>query len=397
MAKVLSWNIKSFHSNKILEPVPPTQDEYGLWQVTRDYVGESLLATLRQADPDIFVVQEVSSNASNWAKRGLGTLIGGGGEVALLRLLAQLRLFAADWALVPAVRLNNAASGIEGIGVFYRSDRMQFSGPLYWPGPNTVSSTPIVAVAIETPTSGYPAPWQACLPARDAKCAGQVIYRKPDNSLVGFPAAGDRKPFYTIFREIATGRTIHLASVHLPPSNVASAKKALKVVLSTIPAIAQPAANSVGIVIGDFNLDRNDPTVAANLFGDTTTAAADWVFDAPANSMYRSVASSTPFEYITTRLYDNAVVRYGAGTAQALDGSVGDIVAGASMDRNGAAIAGQTFPATLSMSLAAFQIEIVNPMGLMYDPQGSFAQPANFGHVAPKGGISDHRPILVTL
>lgn len=399
--KVLSWNISHFNINKIGMQV---EEEGGLALLEyprRGYNRFTILETVQHINPDVFIVIEVTAGRSE-----TGTLIQGNGQLGLLALLADLRRDPdKDWCLVPAPNLLGTAAGRgEAIGVFYQNRRLQFVGPQVWPANSDDYS---VAVAPGAATGPYPAPWNACLPLAERTMAAHVAFREDGHhNLIGFPQRTDRNPMLTRFVERHhRQRTINLVSVHLPPISTQlpgdgskaknpkgiAAQDAIAKIWNWIPGLTPPPENGVTVIAGDFNLDRNNPNVVRNLLLKTETTEDEWLFDSPQNSMYQYKSKATPSRYIGGALNDNALLRYYYDQRPGiLRGFVADIVNGTADVVPGTAPG--TYPqvlATLDVPLAQF---LQYPESEML---GTFRLASNYGHVAPSGGVSNHRPIYL--
>ena len=241
MTRVLYWNIENFAVNKIQNP--GAKRKRGASISEQDASAERLTYISRhvtETDPDIFIVVEVETPYNN----NRGVLCGGGGQTGCLALLGHLQALA-NWCLVPPLITGNK----EAVAVFFRADRVTFTGPDQWGGgvgPTLPTVTPITAQA-------YPAPWNTCLPVGNYSAA-----RVQFPGMVGMPPANVnfgvdvRHPYQTTFLD-AGGRTINIFTVHAPANFVGAT--AFLQTMTTMAAIdSAGAANELRLVLGDFNL-----------------------------------------------------------------------------------------------------------------------------------------------
>jgi hypothetical protein len=244
MTRVLYWNIENFGINKIDNPnlkkrkKGSSQSEAVASSQRFAYVARHVAET----DPDIFIIVEVETP---WANNR-GVLCGGSGAVGLTNLLVYLRTQDVNWHLVPPLITGNK----ESVGVFFRNDRVTFTGPEQWNG-GVGPTVPGLAALASQP---YPAPWNNALPAGN-NCAARVQFPSTA-AVVPTPnvafGVGVRHPFQTTFTD-ATGRTINIFTVHAPASFVGAT--AFLQNMTTMAVVAAPgAANELRLVLGDFNL-----------------------------------------------------------------------------------------------------------------------------------------------
>jgi hypothetical protein len=250
--KILAWNIKFFSANRL---IGQTTNAFSQLENQRRTTNDSyraqqsllyILTTVKQADPDVFVIVEPRASAGN-----PGTLADAqsGGPAGLIQLLAQMRTsLSANWWLVPPQRINstrldpieNYSQYTECIGVYWRSDRLTFTGP--WKntadGPRPINQ-PIA----------YAPPWDAVVP-NGTTAAGRCLYFTNELKRQGFPTQESRIPFCTTFTEIGgTQRLIELYSVHCDTYQGAQAALALlKLPLAE-------AEKKVTVIAGDFNIN----------------------------------------------------------------------------------------------------------------------------------------------
>jgi hypothetical protein len=240
MTRVLYWNIENFAINKIQNPSAKKRQAGGAIKVDLSSAQRLTYISrhVTEVDPDIFIVVEIETPYN--ANRGV--LCGGGGETGTLALLGHLQALNANWCLVPPLITGNK----EAVAVFFRADRVTFSGPDQWNG-GVGPTVPGLAVPM---AQAYPAPWNKCLPVGNYSAA-----RVEFPGLVGMPPANVnfgvdvRHPYQTTFID-GGGRTINIFAVH-SPANFAGATAFLQT-MTTMAAIAAPgAANELRLVLGD--------------------------------------------------------------------------------------------------------------------------------------------------
>ncbi|MEJ2814155.1 hypothetical protein [Caulobacter sp. CCG-8] len=243
MTRVLYWNIENFAINKIQNPSAKKRQRGGAIKVDLSsaqrltYISRHVTET----DPDIFVVVEIETPYNN----NRGVLCGGGGATGVLALLGSLRVLDANWCLVPPLITGNK----EAVAVFFRADRVTFTGPDQWNG-GIGPTVPNLAVPM---AQAYPAPWNNCLPVANYSAA-----RVEFPGLVGMPPANVnfgvdvRHPYQTTFLD-AGGRTINIFAVHAP-ANFAGATAFLQTMTTMAAINSAGAANELRLVLGDFNL-----------------------------------------------------------------------------------------------------------------------------------------------
>ena len=343
--------------------------------------------TIEEADPDIFVVLE-----ARYRPGPVAQLATGNGPAGLIHLLAEMREWTSpNWYLVPPLRVNPPdplaiATHTETVGVYWRNDRLAFTGPFVWPaGANNASGPPI-------PPGGpagaaYPAPWNAVVPAGTTAAAWCRYY--DDSGEILFNDAIHRRPYLTIFRERAGAmRTVNLFSVHFKPgvnAQTASAK------LSDIT--GRPRAGELTVVAGDFNINLLAPSLperaALRLWGPSFAQYTLMSPPAAAPTMIEANTAGLPGAYLRPYCLDFGFIRYGTGAAPAPGGPVAGVVNRVA----GSAAAGP---------LPAFSTDMAQTLGMVagiVDPLEQariFRTRWNYGHISPPSpGTSDHLPILL--
>ncbi|KQY26150.1 hypothetical protein ASD21_19985 [Caulobacter sp. Root1455] len=242
MTRVLYWNIENFAINKIQNPqAKRKRGSSGTEQAASADRLTYISRHVTETDPDIFIVVEVETPYNN----NRGVLCGGGGETGMLALLGHLQGLDPNWCLVPPLIAGNK----EAVGVFFRADRVTFTGPDQWNG-GVGPTVPGLGVPM---AQAYPAPWNNCLPVGNYSAARVqfpgTVGMPPPNVNFGLDV---RHPYQTTFLD-AGGRTINIFTVH-SPANFVGATAFLQN-MTTMAAIAAPGAmNELRLVLGDFNL-----------------------------------------------------------------------------------------------------------------------------------------------
>lgn len=412
--KIVVWNIQNFTYNKIAVDqfeLAPIINQYGqllnhipYGSMRCDYILDNAMVM----DADIFVVIEVIS--SRGAKGSLvpDTCSGGEGLIALLKLL-QLNS-SNFWSLVPPLRMvdkvvvEQISGGIsikkegqytESVGVFYRSDRLDFIGPYVWPlaiSNDNPDKTPVPQDPLNPVTTGeYPAPWNTTLPHGN-HYAAQFEYRNSYGSEIYFNGADCRRPITTRFRERNDDqRIITLASVHYPPlrSRGGANHNATQALANTLKYFSPPAyplqPNEIVIVAGDYNLNAYPPSRQEDVIRSIYLWNYKLVFagENAQPSMYKDRYDSTTTDYINPLGLDNAAYRTGAALA-GLD------VKGIMLNR---VISQPAVPSnSLMLNNLAFLRTLPQP-----DQNNIFRLPQNYMKLG-KGlkGTSDHMAMYIT-
>lgn len=247
--------------------------------------------------PEILVVLEVLSETAV----GRYDTIDGEGAVAALELLAALRVVNPNYCLVPPVRLSNQAADLEGIAVYYDASQLCFAGPQKWTANQAQALGNAAAAQNYAPVwqpSAYGAPPAApatgavagfALPNRQVtiagapyneyQLAGRCVFPTPRARAVRqFMRPGDRPPLLTYFQEIGgAGRTIKVCAMHAtqggggPGMGAPNAPRAVDE-LRNIRELTALAANEVGVIVGDFNVQLLDLADRAAAYGNLTGA-----------------------------------------------------------------------------------------------------------------------------
>lgn len=252
MLRIMAWNIQRFGKGKLT--VSP-------WDVIAARQ-EHILNTVMIANADILVVIEVQTSAAP----GFGGLISdtsGGPGVRLLVELLRNRDPAGGWMLVPPAVLTPVGGYSEGIGVFFRSNRLSFEGPMAWTAAGIAPYQPNVTV-----TAQYGRPWETALPRRASRLgpkqnelAGQYEFLDGAGNLRTFPAGNSRSLWRTRFYDTQEKRSLDLFAAHFPP----------RADLAWLAFSKLAGVREVGealnfredrVVLGDFNVNVNSPAAA---------------------------------------------------------------------------------------------------------------------------------------
>ena len=409
--RLLVWNIQFFTMRRISDASGRTADEQTYNQQRTTANLNYIVSTVQQADADVFVVIEVLTSSGR-----VMTLADGRGPIGLIELWRQLRIKTGQpWWLVPPLRLNPrdelaTRTYTETMGVFWRGDRVNFTGPYVWPAlPNGDPSPtgPPIAPNTGTAATAYPRPWSFLLPTGYNAAAQCQFFEGGHEVLFNNDAA--RRPFITDWVE-ASNRRVRLVSLHMPP-NASEAASALTKVARVS---GGPPPQGWGIVlVGDFNMNliRSSAFVASawdhvNL--DVQQGEPMWARVDPGEpyppSMFKRTATATPPDYEKQELLDYGVVRYGTG-ARPQDGP-GAIV----VDRVAGRDAATRWPAfgdDMGVRLTTFLDAMDED-----ERDRDFRKLPNYGHIGPPtrgnaerdpdpddiilpGGTSDHLPAFL--
>jgi hypothetical protein len=385
--KVIAWNIQSFTLRRVNDNGGATVTERAAASERTLAVTMYIVTTVEDVDADAFVVLEARS-----AQGPFMELATGNGPQGLLYLLAQLREWISPaWCLVPPLRVNPpdplaVATHTETVGVFYRSDRLTFTGPIRWPAANNATGPPILPGGAAT--APYPAPWAGAVPPGTVAAAICSFNNAAGTAEELFTGPLHRRPHLTTFTEInAPARTINLWSVHFKPGVTAQTANArLADLVNRVP----PA--QVQLVVGDFNLDLINPTLVAGatlgLWAPPFSNFARIPAGPGAPTMIEQNVNATPGNYARNLSYDFGFVRYAGGGVAVPGGPIARVI-----DRVAGTPAAPPLPAlTSDMAQPLATIAgIVNPV----DQLAAFRSRWNYGHISPPNpGTSDHLPVM---
>lgn len=388
--RVLLWNIQSFTLTRVFDTTGNTPAEV-MDSADKSWANtQYILRTLAQADPDVFVVIEARSDQGP-----IGELARGNGPAGLLYLLTQFRQsLSPTWCLVPPLRVNpqdilGINTHTETVGVFWRDDRLAFTGPMRWPDANNATGPAIAPGGAAT--ANYPPPWDAAVPP--GLQAAALCQFFPGGQELLFNEAAHRRPYLTRFTERnAPGRTVNLFSVHFKPGVDASTASArLSGLLDDMP----PARNMFHLAVGDFNVDLINPDMlqqaALQQWG---PGWANFTRVSPpgnAQTMVLANNAAVPGGYLRNLCLDYGFVRYGDGAAPAMgQGPVAGVAEQIAGTAPAAPLPG--FTTDMQVSLAA----LAHIPGGIGNQTAVFRNRWNYGHLSPpEPGTSDHLPVLL--
>jgi hypothetical protein len=388
--RLIVWNIQFFTINRV-QGRPGETSEETLANVVQAIANHVHIRSIG-ATADIFVMIEVLSTRSD-----VGTLIGGGGAQGVLFLLNYLRTIDnSNWCLVPPLKLVGRdelgnKTYTEGIAVFFRSDKLDFTGPYIWPqsGKAAVPANSKDKDGKNVVPGDYPAPWDTSLPAGN-HFAGQCrFFIEPENQRgeILFANANQRRPFLTTFTEISSGRAIKLLSVH--PSPTVKTQQAVSRMVN-IKELKPASTPTVVVITGDFNINVYSTSVL-ELDTYKTFIRNDYkqLFntDTPGTrgrTRVLNVKDATPNEYLRPEGLDNAFVRYDGGAVAPL--SHDPLIIDSVVDV-------QNYRHDMFFSLEEFYTLFPNEE----ERNDQFRNAVNYGHIGAIHGTSDHLPLVIDL
>jgi hypothetical protein len=400
--RILIWNIQNLTLTRVYDPSGETPDEQAdnddrtLANLTY------IVRTVHEASPDVFVVIEPRCETGV-----VGSLAAGNGVNALAWILQWIRHhLSPQWMLVPPLVVNPQAfeDGLakatrsETVGVFWRNDTLDFTGPWWWPAAAAATGPPVPGPAA---SANYPAAYDGVTVPAGTQRAPAYAWTDMDNAGQPFlfPKDKDRRPLLTSFTERGGAhRSIGLLAFHPSPS---CAPQAISILGRLLQQHCRPGPNELTVAAGDINIDlMNTPALDAQalmFLEDAAWTDTPYTRVAPAPptpTMLRRSAGraanelATPAQYLKDDCLDYGWVRYGAGTAPAVGAPAATVV-----NRIAGAAAAPPFPpltTDMTMPLAAFP-------GLA-DPNAAFRTRWNFGHISPPDqGTSDHLPVLLVV
>lgn len=400
MPRIMYWNIERFGVNKFLEN---DWDNGGLG----GYRFSFIVQTIVEQNPDIVVVVEVQTAAN----QGFGSIITDtSGGPAVQALLWELRgkTKNPNWAVVPPLIISNAVYN-EGIAVFFDSNKLAFQGPMVWNGAAAV--TPVIDIP-GVPYDANAGFWTRALPPTDSGFQGRpqntlagkcAFYPANGGALIRFPGGNARSIWLTKFATI-NGRTLSLFSVHMPNGGPQRAGFAA---LAKVPEIVSPLqANEDRVVLGDFNVDMNQPA-ARDVFQHLTGGPAV-VANYPVSALaYTQVFVSAGVNGLGTMLKDPRqsdttgaanYYGYGRGANGIMAGLDNAFVArqGAVGVANNQAVVNRVvgIGGSVGMSLSIPQIFEQAPIA---DRTAWFQALPLYGKIGKTKGASDHLPLRFDL
>lgn len=408
MTRVMVWNIQFFTQRRIMplwfEEAFTYAEMQEVQQRTRA-CRDLIEATVAAVDPDILAVVEPLTSHGNVME-----LADGGGPDGLITICQTLRHNVnANWCLVPPLRINPRddlalRTYTETVGVFYRADRMTFTGPYVWPGVDangTPSRTgpPVAPGTQPFNANGYPAPWNRLLPPGTTAAACCRYFNGPNE--VFFTEEINRRPYCTDFTNLATGNPFRLFTVHFRPDNLASTGL-MRLVGDSMPnAWKVPTATQTIVVAGDFNINARGNQV--QYINEAAQRGYSFLRPYPVligntlgygpSTIYR-LNDATDTAYRKNETYDYGLVRWGANVVPHpvpnFAGLVGDLVAGVpTINAAGAPVI--PFASAMQDTLATIAQE-----ANAANRDARFRLRANYGRISPPGnGLSDHFPAVM--
>lgn len=275
MTRILYWNVNNFSINKIYNT-----SSFGAFIEAQSRLNHMLneviaptapLPANSPPPPDLIVIAEVFSRTREVSYQGNVNNSGSRVGLAVLLLLDNIRnRLGNTWCLVPPLMLGDF--GIrESVAVYYNSATLTFTGPYIWSNNGGLNLSRPASLANLGNIADYNASWRNAMPnpnnpigalqlnrtwnppaggpVNEWQGAGQWEHFLATGARINFPNQQNRSPFYTRFLDTA-GRTIKVFTVHTSPATAVGAT-------NNIAAITDLAlaANDVGVVLGDFNVD----------------------------------------------------------------------------------------------------------------------------------------------
>lgn len=417
MTRVMVWNIQFFTQTRIMPTWFDDNGEPQGWstyaqlqelqqrtRACRDLIEETVAAV----DPDVFAVIEARTSQGNVME-----LADGGGPDGLRTICQTLRgNLNSNWCLVPPLRLNPRddlalQTYTETVGVFYRADRMQFTGPYVWPGVDATGAPsrtgpPVPPGTAQYAAARYPEPWHYYVPP-GTTAAACCRYFKGTQEVV-FTEDLNRRPYCTDFTNLRTGHPFRLFTVHFRPDSQAAACLARLLDGNWVPPVwTTPTANQTIVVAGDFNVDLRGHVgrVIPLLRPYPVLVGGHLRFPWP--STIKRLKVATDSAYLKAETYDYGLARWGAAVTPAplpeFPGLVGDLVLGVPP------IAGLGLPPIPGRGLPVvpFNSRMQDSLATIAATPGGagardarFRLRANYGRISPPGkGLSDHFPAVM--
>lgn len=246
--RIMMWNVENFSISK------RNNNTWDRNQLRWNHI----LDTIRQVNPDIFVLIEVGSGGV-----AAGAIATGGAAAGVLRLFDDLNSPPPPpvFSVVPPI-VSGKGGKREGIAIFFKHANLRFTGPWVWNG--TASSPPRLRTGTVT-RSPYNGNWAAALPNthNQNEMAGQWMFSDtptasdPRAAATNyFPSEGNRSLFLTDFLDtsVTPNRRISLFAIHSPPQPNLAVK--IPGVLAEVREVkSAPGANEVKVILGDFNIN----------------------------------------------------------------------------------------------------------------------------------------------
>jgi hypothetical protein len=276
MTRILYWNINNFSINKIYNTssfAAFVEAQSRLNHILNEVIAPTPpLPPNPPPAPDLIVIAEIYSRTREVSYQGNVNNSGSRVGLAVTLLLDQIRnVLGNTWCLVPPLMLGDF--GIrESVAVYYNSATLQFTGPYIWCSTGGLNLARPPSLLNQGNLVNYNTTWRNAMPnpnnplavlqlnrtwnppagpaMNEWQSAGQWQHFLGNGTRIDFPNAQNRSPFYTRFRDLAGARTLKIFTVHTSPSTAVGATNAI----AAITDLAL-AANEVGVVVGDFNVD----------------------------------------------------------------------------------------------------------------------------------------------
>lgn len=363
--RILTWNIERFSRNSL------TRRGLGF-----DYISRVIHPNAPAREADILIVVEVKSTVGDKARPVTGTGATAVNDLADRLVQAGTRP-SNDWRVLPPLRLTKSLTGrrrssSEGIAVFYRSSRLQFTGPQ--------TNYDYTGSRFEHRSD----------PAVANRLAGQAEFTSL-GSVIGFPNKRNRSPWLTTFRtRPGTGggpaQDFTLVAAHSPPPVARGEARSKKRIRSSNRQCYQgtaaigliPEIRATGrrvILTGDFNCSYADADYRGAFSTLEHHGFTPLITTEP--TTISTGKSARPNAYKTANVFDNILLKnVPRATAQPAVPNVAviDPVVG---DPDG-------YP-----EIEAYATGAYTPGNI---PVNTFRSGRNFGGVR---GTSDHRPVYV--
>lgn len=361
-----------------------------------------ILGTIVDGCVDIFTLIEVQTKQNRIQGRLIdGSSPGAMGVISLLKRLRDVRP-TDDWCVVPPVSLNQAIEKKgEGIAVFFRNNKVDFTGPLYYKGEDREpDNQPTGAVA-------YPETWNSALPPNNFR-APEVIPLTPLNeSLQNEVSRGVQLTSFSL-KDSGQDRTLLLFSVHLKPEE-GPAQKELSIILEH-PQFKTLKQTEVAVITGDTNYDfvNNKIDIRQSLngcffkgfrkgmegeYGKSHPTMIEDVSAATLETNHGTAGGTSGLRRYQIRkgkprYLDNAYVRYGKNPlGQVVNARVVDRVQGTP----------QEWSSHMTQTVEDLEMEYPSETHQM-EQNDEFRLPWNYGHMGPgEKGVSDHLPIVIDI
>lgn len=357
--RIVSWNIERFSADSL------TRRGLGF-----PYIRNVIRPDAPAREADIFIVIEVKSTVGP-----KGRPVEGSGARAVNDLANRLKTLSSHWCVVPPLRLTRSLTGTtrsnsEGIAIFYRSDRLKFTGPV---------------TGFDYTGSKFA---HRSDPAVTKHLAGQAEFLTAHGTVMGFPNMRNRSPWLTTFRTRpgpgAEPQSFTLVAAHSPPlvarnehgKRVRPENRECYEGTAALSLIQEITGDTRKVILtGDFNCNYADPDFRAAFSGLEKKGFTPLITQEP--TTMGTVKRARPTAYKTANVFDNVLLKNvtpAPAAANVPNAAVVDPVVG--------------FPDGYP-KIQAYAKELYTPDTI---PVQTFRSGANFGGVR---GTSDHRPAYV--